>query len=167
MSTSVVDGHPVEVLRAASEDARLLVLGSRGVGGVAGLLLGSTASRVVPHAGCPVIVLSDDADVLVRDRRSVVVGVEGRQGDEEVLAFAVDEAAARGTDLLAVHAWQEVVLDTSLRTVSPLADWAGVVADEERACPRHWRAGGTRNRISSSGRPSSVTGPPARWSPRP
>lgn len=133
VSTSVVNGHPVEVLRAASEDARLLVLGSRGVGGVAGLLLGSTASRVVPHAGCPVIVLSDDADVLVRDRRSVVVGVEGRQGDEEVLAFAVDEAAARGTDLLAVHAWQEVVLDTSLRTVSPLADWAGVVADEERA----------------------------------
>jgi nucleotide-binding universal stress UspA family protein len=133
VSTSVVNGHPVEVLRTASENARLLVLGSRGVGGVAGLLLGSTASRVVPHAGCPVIVLPDDADVLVRDRRSVVVGVEGRQGDDEVLAFAVDEATARGTDLLAVHAWQEVVLDTPLRTVSPLADWAGVVADEERA----------------------------------
>jgi nucleotide-binding universal stress UspA family protein len=110
-----------------------MVLGSRGAGGLAGLLLGSTASRVVAHAGCPVLVLPDEADVLVRGRRSVVVGVEGRAGDEEVLAFAVDEAAARGTDLLAVHAWEEVVLDTSLRTVSPLADWAGVVADEERA----------------------------------
>src|SRR5688572_24155265 len=59
--TSVADGHPVEVVRAASESAQLLVLGSRGLGGVAGLLLGSTASRVVPHAGCPVIVLPDDA----------------------------------------------------------------------------------------------------------
>jgi nucleotide-binding universal stress UspA family protein len=77
-------------------------------------------------------VLADDSDVLVRDRRTVVVGIEGRPGDDEVLAFAIDEAVSRGTDLLAVHAWQEVVLDNSLRTVSPLADWAGVVADEER-----------------------------------
>jgi nucleotide-binding universal stress UspA family protein len=131
--TSVVDGHPVAVLCELSEQAQLIVLGSRGVGGVIGLLLGSTASRVVAHAACPVIVLPDDADVLVPDRRSVVVGVEGRQGDEEVLTFAFAETVARGTDLVAVHAWQEVVLDTSLRTVSPLIDWAGVVADEERA----------------------------------
>lgn len=132
VSIRVVDGHPVTVLREMSADAQLLVLGSRGVGGVAGLLLGSTAYRVVAQAGCPAIVLPDDSDVLVRDRRSVVVGVEGRSGDEEVLAFALAEAAARGTDLLAVHAWQEVVLDAGLRTVSPLMDWAGVVADEER-----------------------------------
>ena len=42
-----------------------------------------------------------------------------------------------------MHAWQEVVLDTSLRTVSPLTDWAGVVADEERILAEAlagWRA---------------------------
>jgi nucleotide-binding universal stress UspA family protein len=126
----VVDGHPVEVLQAMSEGAELLVLGSRGLGGVGGLLLGSTVNRMVSYALCPVIVLPDDSDVLVRERRSVVVGVQGRQSDEKVLAFAFSEAAARGTDLVAVHAWQEVVLDAPLR--SPMVDWADVVAHEEQ-----------------------------------
>ncbi|MCU1668425.1 MAG: UspA protein [Blastococcus sp.] len=141
--TRVVDGDPVTVLRDASEDAQLVVLGSRGVGGVAGLLLGSTASRVVAHAGCPVIVLPGDCGVQVSERRSVVVGIEGRQGDDDVLAFAFAEAAARGADLLAVHVWQEVVLDASLRTVGPLIDWSGVVTDEERGLAEvlaGWRA---------------------------
>ena len=130
--TRVVVGHAVDVLGAGSAEAQLIVLGSRGAGGMVGVLLGSTASRVVAQACCPVAVLPDDPDVLVRDRRTVVVGVEGREGDEDVLAVAFAEAATRATDLLVVHAWQEVVLDVPLRTVSPLADWAGVVADEER-----------------------------------
>jgi len=113
-----------------SAGAELIVLGSRGLGGVGGLFLGSTANRMVSHALCPVIVLPDDSDVLVRERRSVVVGIRGRQIDEEVLAFAFSEAAARGTDLVAVHAWQEVVMDAPLR--SPMIDWADVVAHDEQ-----------------------------------
>jgi len=133
VTTSVRDGDPVTVLTELSADAQLLVLGSRGIGGVAGLLLGSAASGVVAHARCPVVVLPDDAAVVMRGRRSVVVGVAGRPDDDEVLAIAFAEAAARGTDLIAVHAWQDVVLEPELRTVSPLVDWAGVLADEERA----------------------------------
>jgi nucleotide-binding universal stress UspA family protein len=128
--TSVVEGHPVEVLRHASSDASLVVLGGRGVGGIEGLLLGSTASRVVATADCPVAVLPHDTAVRARGRQSVVVGVEGR-GDEEILAFAFAEAAARHTDLVAVHAWQEV-LDTAFLSISPLIDWDVVMADEER-----------------------------------
>jgi nucleotide-binding universal stress UspA family protein len=129
--TSVVEGDPVEVLRHASSDASLVVLGGRGVGGIEGLLLGSTASRVVATADCPVAVLPHDTAVRARGRRSVVVGVEGR-GDEEVLAFAFAEAAARRTDLVAVHAWQDVVLETAFLSISPLIDWDVVMADEER-----------------------------------
>jgi nucleotide-binding universal stress UspA family protein len=143
VTAHVAVGHPVDVLSAASARAQLVVLGGRGVGGMVGVLLGSTAGRVVAQASCPVAVLPDDPDVLVRDRRTVVVGVEGRKGDEDVLAVAFFEAASRGTDLLVVHAWQEVVLDTSLRTASPLTDWAGVVADEERVLAEAlagWRA---------------------------
>jgi nucleotide-binding universal stress UspA family protein len=132
VSTSVLDGDPVSVLTELSVDAQLVVLGGRGVGGIAGLVLGSTASGVVAHAHCPVVVLPDDSAVVVHGRQSVVVGVEGRPRDEDVLAFAVAEAARRGTDLVAVHAWQDVVLDLPLREVSPLIDWAGVRADEER-----------------------------------
>jgi nucleotide-binding universal stress UspA family protein len=84
----------------------------------------------------------------------VVVGVEGRQGDEEVLGFAFAEAPARGTDVPAVHAWKDVVLDTGIRTVSPLVDWAGVLADEERLLAQAlagWREVGHRKRRPSLG----------------
>ncbi|WP_222269852.1 universal stress protein [Modestobacter marinus] len=60
------------------------------------------------------------------------MGVEGRPGDDEVLAFAFEEAAARGTDLIAVHAWQDVVLETPYQSLSVLIDWSSVRADEER-----------------------------------
>jgi nucleotide-binding universal stress UspA family protein len=132
VSWSVVERRPVDALRDASTRAQLLVLGSRGAGGVAGLLVGSTATAVVPAAECPVLVLPDDTSVRVSQRRSVVVGVEGRSGDEEVLGAAFDEAAARGTDLIAVHAWQDVRVGASFEVVSPLVDWAGVRDDEER-----------------------------------
>ena len=54
--------HPVyaradEALVAASGRAELLVVGSRGRGGVTGLLLGSTSEHVVRHADCAVVVL--------------------------------------------------------------------------------------------------------------
>lgn len=129
---AVAEGRPAEVLRAESAEAQLLVLGSQGAGGVAGLLLGSTASGVVAAAACPVLVLPDDTTVSVSRRRSVVVGVAGRPGDEEVLRFAIEEAAALGTDLVAVHTWQDVALEASYRSVSSLVDWAGVRRDEER-----------------------------------
>ena len=132
ISTSAVEGRPADVLVDAAADASMLVVGGRGVGGVTGLLLGSTAHGVVAQAACPVVVVPDGVVAEVSDRRSVVVGVEG-QGDEDVLAFAFAEAVARGTDLVAVHAWQDVVLETAFRSVSPLVDWAGVMADEERA----------------------------------
>lgn len=133
ISTSAIEGRPADVLLTQSADASLLVVGGRGVGGVAGLLLGSTAHGLVGHAACPVVVVPEDVTAAeVSDRRSVVVGVEGR-GDEDVLAFAFAEAVARGTDLVAVHAWQDVVLDTAFLSVSPLVDWAGVMGDEERA----------------------------------
>jgi nucleotide-binding universal stress UspA family protein len=46
----VVEGHPAEVLVAASKDAELLVVGSRGYGGFADALLGSVSTYCVHHA---------------------------------------------------------------------------------------------------------------------
>lgn len=133
VTATVADGDPVAVLRDASAGAALVVVGSRGAGGVAGLVLGSTAAGLVASAQCPVVVLPDDTAAVVHGRRSVVVGVEGRGDEEEVLAFAFAEAAARGTDLLAVHAWRDVTSEVPHRPVSPLVDWAGVLSDEDRA----------------------------------
>ncbi|MFL6138727.1 MAG: universal stress protein [Frankiaceae bacterium] len=53
----VVLAHPALCLEAASRDATLLVVGSRGHGGLARMVLGSTSHAVVQHASCPVVVV--------------------------------------------------------------------------------------------------------------
>lgn len=132
VSATVVDDHPVDGLIALSADAALLVIGTRGTGGVAGLLLGSTAGSVVQHAQCPVIALPDESEDDVARQRSVVVGIEGGPGDEQVLAFAVAEAVTRGAEVTAVHAWRELIPATSLGGFEPMIDWSTVEAAEQQ-----------------------------------
>jgi nucleotide-binding universal stress UspA family protein len=52
-----VEGHPAEVLVQEAERADMIVVGSRGRGGFANLLLGSVTQQVVHHASCPVVVV--------------------------------------------------------------------------------------------------------------
>jgi nucleotide-binding universal stress UspA family protein len=54
---SFVAGGPAPELLAAATDADLLVVGSRGRGGFAGLLLGSVSQQVSQHARCPVVII--------------------------------------------------------------------------------------------------------------
>lgn len=57
---SISQGHPTFVLLDASEGAEMLVVGSRGLGGFKGLLLGSVSSSCAEHAKCPVLVVHGD-----------------------------------------------------------------------------------------------------------
>jgi nucleotide-binding universal stress UspA family protein len=59
----LLDGAPVPVLLAAAkqEDANLIVVGSRGLGGFPELLLGSTSHHVAERAHCPVLVVPPEA----------------------------------------------------------------------------------------------------------
>jgi len=57
--THVVQGHPARVLLDAAAGADQLVVGSRGHGGFAGMLLGSVSQHLIAHAPCPVTVIRD------------------------------------------------------------------------------------------------------------
>jgi nucleotide-binding universal stress UspA family protein len=60
VTVRAVSGLPARELIDASRDADLLVVGSRGSGGFASLMLGSVSNQVVHHASCPVVVVPHD-----------------------------------------------------------------------------------------------------------
>lgn len=57
IETSTVRGSPARVLVDASEEAEMLVIGSRGLGGFKGMLLGSVGHHCAAHAHCPVVIV--------------------------------------------------------------------------------------------------------------
>lgn len=94
------------MLVEASANARLVVLGSRGRGGFAGLLLGSVSVAVAAHAHCPVVVLRGGAPGPSDPTLPVVVGVDGSPTSVRAVDLAFDQASRLGVPLVAVHAWE-------------------------------------------------------------
>ncbi|WP_214401426.1 universal stress protein [Pseudonocardia lacus] len=125
ISAELVIGFPVRALHERSRDAQLLVLGSRGLGGLSGLLVGSVAVAMVAGADCPVVVVrGEDRDA--SSPEPVVVGVDGTPMSEAALGFAFAAAAARRVPLVAVHTFGDLVLDPQ---VAALIDWEALAED--------------------------------------
>lgn len=103
-----VHAPPVEALTAAAGDAPLLVVGARGLGGFASLLVGSVSQGCAHHAAVPLVVVRHEAEGSRRPDAPVVVGVDGSARSVAALRFAAGEAALRGVDLDVVHAWTAV-----------------------------------------------------------
>lgn len=78
---------------------------TRGLGDLAGMLLGSVSLAVAARADCPVVVVRGAAEHRGARFGSVVVGVEDGDGSGTAVQFALREARARGCRLMAVHAW--------------------------------------------------------------
>ncbi|MFE0020857.1 universal stress protein [Amycolatopsis sp. NPDC059021] len=125
--------NPVAALTQESERASLVVLGSRGLGGFTGLLVGSTAVALAGHGHCPVVV--------VRGRTPntpppvtgpVVVGLDGSADSVSALAFACEEASWRRARLVAVHTWNPALADGKPRPHPLDLDPAEVDREERR-----------------------------------
>jgi nucleotide-binding universal stress UspA family protein len=105
VETSLVGGGAVAAVLEEAERARLVVLGSRGLGGWSGLMVGSVASQVSTHALCPVVVIPHDPRPHAHEGPTVVVGVDGSKASAKAIDFAFDQADAMHAQVVAVHAW--------------------------------------------------------------
>lgn len=132
-STELVIGGAAEQLIGRSASAELVVLGSRGLGGFTGLLVGSIAVAVSTHALCPVIVVREAQPQADRDENApIVVGVDGSAASDPALKFAFETAALRGAPVLAVRTWLDALVDATRLTVLIAASVQAIEAEERR-----------------------------------
>ncbi|HKS48346.1 MAG TPA: universal stress protein [Amycolatopsis sp.] len=118
---------PIPMLVSRSRRARMIVLGSTGRGGFAGMLAGSTAVAVSTHAHCPVAVIRG-----ARRDGPVVLGVDGSPAGEPAVALAFEEASQRNVPLVAVHAWSDFDLDSVYGSPRYTGDSRTFAEDERR-----------------------------------
>ncbi|MEV6505245.1 universal stress protein [Streptomyces sp. NPDC051642] len=118
VTTEQLSGPPADLLASAAKDAELLVLGSRGLGGVRGFMVGSVGLSVVAHADRPVVFVragEQAADEHAIDPvglpsaaapfRPVVLGLDIESPDDGLIGFAFAAVVRRGTSLRVVHGW--------------------------------------------------------------
>ncbi|MFC9756806.1 universal stress protein [Streptomyces sp. NPDC056921] len=97
---------PVATLVRESHEASLVVLGSRGRGRIAGMLLGSVGLALAGRSHCPVVVIPARRPGAPATPGSVVVGISDATGPSAAAVFALAQAASRHGELTAVRAWR-------------------------------------------------------------
>ncbi|GAA0565983.1 universal stress protein [Paractinoplanes ferrugineus] len=124
IETDIRPGPAVPRLLEAADGAELLVLGSRGRGGFAGMLLGSVSQRMAMHAPCPVAVVRAGPDGHgAPGDGAVVAGVDDSPAADQVLPTAFAAAADRDTTLLVVRAYLADDQDAGERLETRLAPY--------------------------------------------
>lgn len=98
---------PAQALLDKSQRAGLVAVGSRGLGGFTGLVLGSVATALASHAACPVVVVRPRTTELSLSAEAprVVIGVDGSDLSTAAIGFAFRAAARREAGVTAIHAW--------------------------------------------------------------
>jgi hypothetical protein len=100
---SAVSGDPRQVLIDLSAEAHLLVVGSRGRGGVRSMLLGSVSATVSAHAACPVVVCRPTA--VDHAEPGVIVGADATPESLPVIEFAYRQASLRRLPITVLHSY--------------------------------------------------------------
>lgn len=120
LTTASAVGDPAHVLVERGGDAALTVIGNRGIGGVAGLLLHSVSRRVAARTVAPLLVVrgADTIPATRRHRGGLLLGLES-DADADAALFAFQEAELHSTRLDVLHAWTYRQAPPSLPDDSP------------------------------------------------
>lgn len=110
-------GDPRQVLVDLSEDAHLVVIGSRGRGTFRSMLLGSVSVSVAKHAHCPVVVTRPGQGAVIDG--GVLVGADGTPESLPVIEFAFRQASLRGVPLTVMHTSFDVTVALASVTEAP------------------------------------------------
>ncbi|MEV0354145.1 universal stress protein [Nonomuraea sp. NPDC050680] len=103
VTTETPTGDVIDELIGASAPADSVVLGSRGLGGFAGMVLGSVGLAVAGHAAGPVVIVRAVAE----DRHDrVVVGYDGSEHSRAAMEYALAQARAQDAELHVVYGWR-------------------------------------------------------------
>lgn len=132
VSTALREGPPAAVLIDESKTAAGLVVGTRGLGAIAGKVLGSVSVRVSVKACCPTYVIPPEWDPIVCSADPVVVGVDGSDHSYAALRLAIAEAKLCDVAVKAVIAYHVGRLS---RPVEP--DLIAQLDASEQAQARH------------------------------
>jgi nucleotide-binding universal stress UspA family protein len=139
----VLRGPAAAALVAMASEAppRMLVLGSRGRGGFAGLLLGSVSRQCLAHAPCPVVVVpGPERGEVATGLNRVVVGMDGSAASAQALRFSLELAAGAKSEVLVVHAFEPTFSEIPPDIVRALRqdaearvrdEWCARLADED------------------------------------
>jgi nucleotide-binding universal stress UspA family protein len=125
--TELIPAPTIPTLLDLSKDARIMVVGSRGLGAFRRGLLGSVSTALALHAHCPVAVIRSGE--IASDAASsgpVVVGVDGSETSTLAIEIAFDQASRRKVELVAVHAWRD-----NSDLLASVSDWPTTAASEE------------------------------------
>jgi nucleotide-binding universal stress UspA family protein len=133
IDTDQLTGQPALAVTESGNGAMMLVVGSRGSGAFAAMVLGSVSRYAAIHASCPVVVVRDETWAV---HKLISVGVADLEGSAAALEFAFEEAAQRRARVLAVHAWHTPQFDVSRAgraPAGPASDVLAAAADRQLA----------------------------------
>jgi nucleotide-binding universal stress UspA family protein len=132
ISSEVLHEPTVPALVELSKHAEMLVVGCRGHGRVAQVLLGSISAGAVHYAHCPVAVIHhDEPSPTPSPNAPVVVGIDGSPTSELAAEIAFDEASRRDVDLVALHAWSDMNSLGIARVGWAPIEWCNIQVQEE------------------------------------
>jgi nucleotide-binding universal stress UspA family protein len=104
ITTHAYDGDAAAALVDEAREAATVVLGSRHLGALGSVLLGSVATFVSAHAECPIVVVRG-APIAPEEGSAVVVGVQAEENSDAAIGYAFDYASRNAVRLHAVLCW--------------------------------------------------------------